>query len=163
MNLSTFKFSTWETTNIFPEGKLKINSFSLWCEKVQRLITINPRVIISLIEHFLAKLNSSWGRDLFIAKCVLDVTLLAELFHRLSVLTLFSAEWRGAWGTCHLRRPLRPGSCSQWQACAQLSSLGWLLLQASIFQFSILSVLSINVPPNSQEIPRKFPSNLERK
>lgn len=160
MNLSTFKFSTWETTNIFPEGKLKINSFSLWCEKVQRLIIINPHFIISLIEHFLEKLNSSWGRDLFIAKCVLDITLLAELFRRLGALTLFSAEWKGAWGICHLRRPLRPGSCSQRQACAQLSSLCWLLLQASIFQFSVLSALSVNVPPNSQEVPRKFPSNL---
>ena len=31
------------------------------------------------------------------------------------------------------------------------------------FSVSVLSFLSINVPPNSQEEPRKFPSNLMRK
>lgn len=55
---------------------------------------------------FPLKTQQFLGKDLFSAKCLLDIIWLAELFHRLGVLT----EWKGACGIHHLRWPLRPGS-----------------------------------------------------
>ena len=112
---------------------------------------------------FPLKTQQFLGKDLFSAKCLLDIIWLAELFHRLGVLTLFSLSERvragyTAWGGLCVQ-----GACSRWQACTQPSSVCWLLPQASAFQFSVLSFLSINVPPNSREVPRKFPSNVMRK
>lgn len=112
---------------------------------------------------FPLKTQQFLGKDLFSAKCLLDIIWLAELFHRLGVLTLFSLSERVRAGYTTWGGLCVQGACSWWQACTQPSSVCWLLPQASAFQFSVLSFLSINVPPNSREVSRKFPSNVMRK